>query len=101
MKYWAQGKRGLVQAWRFVVSTIAGEAVDTLIVVIVAFAGVFTVPQLVRLAISVYLFKVAYEIILTPVSIRFANWVKKIETIDQIDTPEDTQYNPFSLGKKN
>ena len=100
MKFWAQGKRGLAQAWRFVASTVAGEAVDTVLIGIIAFAGVFTIPQLVRLLVSVYLFKVVYEIILTPISTRFANWVKKVEEIDQIDTPEQTNYNPFGVLTK-
>jgi queuosine precursor transporter len=100
MKYWAQGKRGFMQAWRFVASTMAGEAVDTIIVGMIAFYGVFTNAQLLNLLIGVYLFKVIYEIILTPFTTRFANWVKKVEAVDQIDTPEETNYNPFSVLTK-
>ena len=97
MKYWAQGKRGLSQAWRFIASTIAGEAVDTIIVVTIAFYGVYSNSQLINLAIGIYLFKVIYEIILTPFTAMFANWVKRIESVDHIDLPSETDYNPFHL----
>jgi uncharacterized integral membrane protein (TIGR00697 family) len=95
MKYWARGQRGIKQAGRFIASTIVGEAVDTILVCIIAFGGVYGVSDLLWLGLSVYLFKVAYEIIATPFSIAFANWVKKIEGVDVIDRPETTSYNPF------
>jgi queuosine precursor transporter len=99
MKYWAAGRRGLRQAWRFIASTVVGEAVDTFVVVVIAFAGVYDVSQLVQIGVSVYLFKVLFEIIATPFSIPFANWVKKIEGVDVIDTPAETSYNPFGFSK--
>jgi len=95
MKYWADGKRGIKQAWRFIASTIVGEAVDTLIVSTIAFGGVYKVPDLLWLGFSVYVFKVGYEILVTPFSMAFANWVKKVEGVDVIDSPETTIYNPF------
>lgn len=96
MKYSAKGERGLRQAWRFVASTIVGEAVDTTLVVLIAFLGAYPPAQLIQLGFSVYLFKVLYEIALTPFSIRFSNWVKRYEGIDQIDDPQETVYNPFA-----
>lgn len=99
MKYWAEGKRGLRQAWRFIASTIVGEAVDTLVVVTIAFAGVYEVSQLLRIGISVYLFKIVFEIVATPLSLPFANWVKRVEGVDVIDAPERTSYNPFAFGR--
>jgi uncharacterized integral membrane protein (TIGR00697 family) len=99
MKFWAEGKRGLAQAWRFIASTMVGEAVDTLVVVTIAFAGVYEVSQLIKIGLSVYLFKVVFEIIATPFSLPFANWVKKIEGVDVIDAPERTSYNPFVFAK--
>ncbi len=100
MKYLAGGKRGFSQVWRFIASTIAGEGIDTLIFVTIAFGGLFTSSQLIALGLSTYAFKVAYEIILTPLTSRFSNWVKKVEEIDQIDTPEETDYNPFRILSK-
>ncbi|MBV9217200.1 MAG: queuosine precursor transporter [Acidobacteria bacterium] len=99
MKYWAEGKRGLRQAWRFIASTVVGEAVDTLVVVTIAFAGVYEIGQLVQIGVSVYIFKVLFEIVATPISLPFSNWVKRIEGVDVIDTPEKTSYSPFGFSK--
>lgn len=100
MKYWSRGRRGINQAWRFIASTIVGEAVDTTVVVLIAFSGVYSFSELLNLGLSVYVFKVAYEILATPVSTRFANWVKKYEGIDVIDSPETTTYNPLPVFRK-
>lgn len=97
MKYWSRGKRGIKQAWRFIASTIVGEAVDTTVILIIAFAGVYKFSELVNIGVSVYVFKVAYEILATPFSTRFANWVKKYEGLDVIDIPETTIYNPLAI----
>jgi len=100
MKYRESGKRGLRQAWRFIASTIVGEGVDSIIFMTVAFAGVLDPKNLLSGIISIYLLKVAYEVVATPFSTRFANWLKKYEGIDQIDRPEETDYNPFSVFRK-
>ena len=99
MKTLARGARGIKQALRFVASTVAGQAVDSAVFVLIAYAGVYGSGELVWSAVSLYLFKVAYELVLTPVTVRFANWVKRVEGIDHIDDPRTTSYNPFSLGK--
>ena len=44
--------------------------------------------------------KVIYEIVIVPAHARVANWVKEIEQIDRIDTPETTNYNPFGNGAR-
>jgi len=85
------------QAWRFVLSTVVGQAVDTTIFSVIAFAGVIGWKDLAITTASLYGFKVVYELALTPVSVRFANWVKKVENVDHIDTPETTRYTPFRL----
>lgn len=97
MKYRAGGRRGLSQGWRFVASTVVGEAVDSIVVLAIGFSGVLTFDQMLQVGGSLYVFKVLYEIIATPLSTRFANWVKRVEGIDQIDTPETTNYNPFAV----
>lgn len=97
MKYWARGKRGASQAWRFILSTIVGEGVDSLVFFTVAFAGVLAWGDLWWTMGSAYLFKVGIEIIMTPLSTRFSNWVKKVEGVDQIDRPAETRYNPFAV----
>lgn len=95
MKFWNKGQRGIKQGWRFVFSTIVGEGVDTIIVMLLAFTGVLSAQQMLQVGGSIYVFKVLYEIIATPFSTRFANWVKRVEGVDKIDTPKETNYNPF------
>lgn len=97
MKYWAKGARGVRQGWRFVASTIVGEGIDSAVFMIMAFSGTLTADQLAKTTVSLYVFKVMYEILVTPFSTRFANWVKRIEGVDEIDYPERTRYNPFAI----
>jgi len=97
MKFWDKGKRGIKQGWRFVASTIVGEGVDTIVVMLIAFSGVLTFSEFVRVAVSIYVFKVLYEVVATPFSTRFANWVKRVEGTDKIDYPQETNYNPFAI----
>jgi len=96
MKYWARGGRGLKQAWRFVASTIVGEGVDSIVVLAIGFSGVLSLQQMLQVGGSLYVFKVLYEIIATPVSTRFSNWIKRVEGVDQIDFPDRTNYSPFA-----
>lgn len=96
MKYWEKGARGIWQGWRFVVSTIVGEAVDSIVFMVVAFTGVIPMADLLITTLTLYLVKVTYEIVALPISTQFANWVKRVEDIDHIDTPKITNYNPFA-----
>lgn len=95
MKFFDQGQRGIKQAWRFVLSTIVGEGVDTIVVMLIAFTGVLSFQQMLQVGGSIYVFKVFYEVIATPFSTRFANWVKRVEGVDKLDYPERTNYNPL------
>ena len=95
MKYWHQGKRGLRQGWRFVASTMVGEAIDSFVVMTVAFWGVIPTVDLFTTMVTLYVVKVLYEIVSLPFSVPFSNWVKRIEHFDRIDTPDTTNYNPF------
>ena len=63
----------------------------------VGFAGVIATPDLIKTILTIWGVKVLYEVIALPISMPFANWVKKIEGIDEIDKPETTSYNPFKL----
>ncbi len=92
MKIWSNGKR----LWmRTVGSTVVGEGVDSVIFGIIAFAGVIPFSGLAILILSGYLAKVAYEIILTPVTYLIVNKLKRAEGIDVYD--RDINYNPFLL----
>jgi uncharacterized integral membrane protein (TIGR00697 family) len=99
MKYFAKGARGTKQAWRFVASTMVGEGVDTAVFTLLAFYGVIPPAAMISVMLGGYILKVAYEIIATPFTVRFSNWVKKVEGIDQIDIPAETDYSPLAVFK--
>lgn len=96
LKYRQEGRKGLSQSWRFVLSTLVGEGLDSLVFMCVAFFGVIATKDLIVTILTIWGVKVLYEILLLPLSTRFSNWVKKVEGIDVIDTPETVRYNPFS-----
>jgi uncharacterized integral membrane protein (TIGR00697 family) len=76
-------------------STVAGQAVDTVIVVLVIFAGTISWSLMVRLIVSAYLFKVGYEVLATPLTYAVVNWLKRSEGIEAFD--KDTSFNPFVI----
>lgn len=92
MKVWTEG-RGM--ALRFVVSTIFGQLVDTIVFVTIAFAGVFALPALVSITLSGWAAKVAWEIIALPITLPVVRWLKRVENEDFYD--RDTQFNPFRI----
>jgi uncharacterized integral membrane protein (TIGR00697 family) len=98
MKYAQRGRLGLFQGWRFVASTLVGEAVDSVVFMLIAFWGTLPTNALVSSMVTIYLVKVAVEVIALPASTRLANWLKRVEAFDQIDDPAVTRYNPFRLG---
>lgn len=97
MKYAQGGRRGWSQGWRFAVSTFFGQLVDSIVFMTVAFAGVLTTGQIISTIISIWLFKSAYEVLVIPLSTRFANWVKSREGVDVTDDPANTNYSPFPV----
>ncbi len=80
---------------RTIGSTIVGEGVDTLLFVMIAFYGVFSNDLLIAIMISNYVFKVAFETILTPATYGVVKFLKKNEGIDTYD--HKTNFNPFAL----
>jgi len=93
MKLKSIGKR---MAWRFVISTIFGEFVDTAIFVLIAFSGNMPFTAMVSVTLSAWAFKVIWEIIALPFSLPLVNWLKKSENEDYYDN--NTNFNPFKLS---
>jgi len=90
MKLWTGGK----YLWtRTVGSTVAGQAVDTTVVMILAFGGSLTPSLIANLILSGYLFKVGYEVLATPLTYAIVNFLKKHEGVDTFD--RSTNFNPF------
>lgn len=82
---------------RTIGSTLVGQGVDTTIFVLVATAlGVFPPEAALSLIATNYLFKVGIEALLTPVTYRAVNWLKRQENEDYFDV--DTNFNPFTLS---
>jgi len=78
---------------RTIGSTVVGQAVDTVLVITLTFAGTVGVSTLARIIVSGYLLKVAYEVIATPVTYLVINWLKRAEQSDVFDHHES--FNPF------
>jgi queuosine precursor transporter len=96
MKFQQKGATGLKQSWRFVASTIIGEAVDTLLFFPLAFLGTMSLADLASTMGTIYVTKVLYEILALPLSLKLANKIKTLEGVDVIDD-ENTNYNPNKL----
>jgi len=77
---------------RTVSSTVVGQGVDTVIVVCFIFYDQ-PVATIVTLIISGYTFKVAYEILATPLTYLAVNFLKRREGIDTFD--RSTDFSPF------
>ena len=81
---------------RTIGSTIVGEFLDTAIFVLVAFSGVLPSSLLLPIIISNYVFKVGIEIILTPLTYKVTNFLKKHEKEDYYD--KKTKFSPFRFS---
>ena len=80
---------------RTIGSTVIGQGLDTVLFIALAFAGTMPVSVLVSMMLFQYLFKVGYEVILTPVTYIVVGRIKKAEGVDAYDYGE--RYNPFSV----
>ncbi len=80
---------------RTIGSTVVGQAVDSALVVGITFAGVMPLRALVRVTLSIYLVKVAYEVIATPATSLVVNWLKRAEGMDVYD--RGTNFSPFAI----
>jgi queuosine precursor transporter len=83
---------------RTVGSTITGQAVDTAVVVVIAFAGSQSIGMLLRMVLSSYLIKVAVEIVATPVTYMVVGWLKRAEASDVYD--RRTNFSPFAFQEE-
>jgi queuosine precursor transporter len=84
---------------RTVGSTVTGQAVDTAVIVVIAFAGSQPPLMLMRMVLSSYLIKVAVEVIATPVTYLVVARLKRVENVDAYD--RRTNFNPFAFqGEK-
>jgi queuosine precursor transporter len=82
---------------RAIVSTIAGEGIDSIIFMSVAFIGLIPGKNLMVMMGTQATLKIVYEIIVLPFTIMIVKWLKKLEGIDIYDT--EISYNPFKISE--
>ena len=78
---------------RTIGSTIAGEGIDTVLFIVIAFAGLMPGNELFKSIPVVYVFKVAYEVLATPLTYLLVRFLKRKEGMDIYDY--ETNFNPF------
>lgn len=79
---------------RTIGSTLVGQIIDSALFIFVAtLAGVFPWELFWTLTLTNYIFKVAIEVLMTPVTYRVVAALKKYENEDYFD--RDTDFNPF------
>jgi queuosine precursor transporter len=80
---------------RTIGSTVTGQAVDTTLVVLIAFGGYTAWSTMGQLILWSYLTKVIYETAATPATYAVVAWLKRVEEADTFD--RRTNFNPFAV----
>jgi uncharacterized integral membrane protein (TIGR00697 family) len=80
---------------RAIISTLAGEGIDSLLFITIAFSGIFPFHIIVDMIITQAILKTAYEIIILPVTTIAVIKIKKLEGINYFDT--NISYNPLLI----
>ena len=78
---------------RTIGSTLVGEGLDSVLFVLIAFLGVYSMDVLFNIMLSNYLFKTLIEVVFTPITYKIISCVKQKENLDTYDY--NIQYNPF------
>jgi queuosine precursor transporter len=84
--------RGKYLWTRTIGSTVVGQAVDTTVVIFIVFYRE-PLDVILRLIVSGYLIKVAYETLMTPITYAVVNFLKRTERVDYFDY--ETNFSPF------
>lgn len=82
---------------RTVSSTLVGQALDSVVFVVVAFAGVLPPPALAVAALSQWAAKSLYEALATPLTYLVVGFLKRSERVDHYD--RGTRFNPLALRR--
>lgn len=70
---------------RTIGSTLIGEGLDTVTFTLVAFVGTGIVPDMAHLIFTVWVYKVGYEVLATPLTYAVVNYLKRAEGVDVYD----------------
>ena len=88
-------QQGKAFSLRAILSSLAGELVDSLIFIPIAFIGT-PVKALAMMLLAQVTFKVCYEIIVLPLTSLVVRKTKAYEGVDTFD--KGISYNPFKLS---
>ena len=80
---------------RTISSTVVGEGLDSLIFSTIAFAG--TGLDLTNQIVTIWVMKVGWEVLATPLTYGVVNFLKRKEGLDVYDV--DTDFNPLTLDR--
>lgn len=72
---------------RLIGSSVAGNIVDTTVFTLIAFAGTVSGSAIVRIIATVFLIKIVTEIVVSPVTMRVINYIKRRENLDVYEEP--------------
>ncbi|MCX8021146.1 MAG: queuosine precursor transporter [Syntrophorhabdaceae bacterium] len=78
---------------RTISSTFVGQGLDSLLFITIAFLGEIPSQGMINAIVTQWLTKTAYEVLFTPVTYLFVNFLKRYERKDVYDI--DTRFNPF------
>jgi len=81
---------------RTIGSTVVGQALDSMVFVTLAFAGVVPAGALVHIVAAQWIVKVLYEATATPLTYAAVAWLKSREGMDTYD--RHTDFNPVHLS---
>ena len=81
---------------RTIGSTLVGQGLDSLIFIVLAFAGTIPPTVLMGAVVTQWLVKSAYEAAATPVTYAVVGYLKRSEGVDVYD--RDTRFSPLALS---
>lgn len=90
------GSRGKAFGLRAIVSSVAGELVDSCIFFPVVFWGIMAPGSILTMVFTQVVVKILYEIVVLPLTSLCVRYLKRKEQSDVYD--DNISYNPFKLG---
>ena len=81
---------------RTIGSTLVGQGLDSLIFITLVFADTVPTAELLRMVVTQWLVKSAYEALATPVTYAVVGHLKRSDGVDVYD--RDTRFNPLTLS---
>jgi uncharacterized integral membrane protein (TIGR00697 family) len=92
MKIWTEGRH----LWmRTIGSTAVGELVDSSLFYMLAFYGLWSIQEIIQVAMAQYVLKTAWEILATPLTYWVVGFLKRKENQDFYDI--HTDFTPFRV----